>query len=101
MKKIPGDEFSFFANGEDALLPAGAALVNGPAAKLTADGFAQSFFGQASDIAQDGVGAIADIIGPATNLRTSIGMALDGALLSSAAITHPGLGLAPGNAESI
>jgi hypothetical protein len=53
MKRVLGDEFSFFGNGDDTLLPAGAGLP-GFAAKPADPVFGPSFLGPANTVVQAG-----------------------------------------------
>jgi hypothetical protein len=91
MKKFFGTELSF-VDGEEILLPPGAALINGSAVKPADPALAPNFFGQTSGVGQDGAGLTAGIIAHTTNLRTaasdsvaSIGVTQNAVSVSSAA----------------
>jgi hypothetical protein len=75
MRKIVGDEFSFFGNSADTLLPAGAALI-GFAAKPADPVSAPSFFGAANDVLQAGALTVSSFDVAASNgtfMTTTLG----------------------------
>jgi hypothetical protein len=75
MKKILGDEFSFFGNGDDTLLPAAAALV-GFAAKPADPVSAPSFLDAANNVLQAGALTVSSFDVAASNgtfMTTTLG----------------------------
>jgi hypothetical protein len=75
MKKILGDELSFFGNGDDALLPAGAGLT-GFAAKLADPVFAPSFSGLTNNVVQASAPSVSNFGVAASNstlMTTTLG----------------------------